>query len=272
MRQFKGKNINIGIGCEIHESVEISEGANITIGDHCYLGPGVKIMDGNFKLGDYSKIFDRTFINPMNYIDLGHLTWIGQNSVLDGTGGIKAGNFLGVGINSALYSHIRHGDITEGCLYESDKELIIGDDVWFVGMCLVSPVVVESKSMAMLGSTIVKKMEYNHVYGGNPARDITAKLGSPWKDNSIDEKTDMMHRLIRDYQEDVQLEFDKDQIVVVDKFPARMDDRMYYNVQTREYTKTNSENQIKFNKWLFKYRAKFIPLVIEKTRKNDKQE
>ena len=55
-----------------------------------------------------------------------------------------------------------------------NKELITGDDVWFVGMCLVSPVVVESKSMAF-GFYYCKNMEYNKAYAGNPAIDITKK-------------------------------------------------------------------------------------------------
>ena len=129
-----------GIGCYIDKSVIIMDGANVELGDHVYIGPNVKILPGNLKIGDYSKIHDGVYINPKKHILLGHLAWIGQNSILDGTGGITAGNFLGVGIGSSLYSHIRHGDILEGSLYEKDKELIIEDDVWFVGMCLVSPI------------------------------------------------------------------------------------------------------------------------------------
>jgi acetyltransferase-like isoleucine patch superfamily enzyme len=262
MMSFESNNnIKCGVGCEIHESVEISDGAHIELGDHCYIGPGVKIMPGNLKLGDYSKIFDRTFINPMNGIQLGHLAWVGQNCVLDGTGGISAGNFLGAGINTALYSHIRHGDITEGCLYENEKKMIIGDDVWFVGMCLVSPIIAEDKSMAMLGSTIVKNMECNHVYGGSPAKDLTSKIGNPWKNNGTAQKLKLVKDHLDHYCNEVEPGFEKDSIVVVDEFPKDMDDRSFYNVKTRQYTKNNTRAQVSFNKWLFKYRAKFVPLV-----------
>mgnify|MGYP003705888047 CR=1 FL=1 len=258
--QIKSKEVSIGVGCQIHESLEIHENAKVTIGDHCYLGPGIKILSGNFTLGDYSKIHDRVNINPKRHVNLGHLSWIGQGSILDGTGGLVAGNYLGVGINSCLYSHIRHGDIGEGCKYDLDKELTIEDDVWFVGMCLVSPVHVESKSVAFLGSTIVKKMEYNKVYAGNPAKDITNKVGEPWSSISVENKHLTMIKHIDDYSL-INKNFDKEMIVVVgDDSEIKNDNRVYYNVSKRTFTKKNHKSEIEFNKWLFPYKFKFSPV------------
>ena len=54
-KNIRSKNVNIGVGCSIHESVEIFEGANVTIGDHSYIGPGVKILPGNFSLATILK-------------------------------------------------------------------------------------------------------------------------------------------------------------------------------------------------------------------------
>ena len=247
-----------GVGCEIHKSANISKNADVILGDYVYIGPNVKISDGIVRIGDYSKIHDNVYINPKLHVTLGHLSWIGQGTILDGTGGIIAGNYLGVGINSALYSHIRHGDILQGCKYNMNKELIIGDDVWFVGMCLVSPIKAENKSMAMLGSVITKNMELNHVYGGNPAKDLTEKIGVPWNDISIDKKmADMTSNMLEYYREDPS--FDIDSIHIVEEYPEKMDDRTFYNITDRTYTKKHSLNEVKFNKWLFKYKAKFIP-------------
>ena len=49
-------NIKQGVGCFIHPSVQIMDGANVTLGDHVYIGENVKIMPGEFSIGDYSKI------------------------------------------------------------------------------------------------------------------------------------------------------------------------------------------------------------------------
>lgn len=260
-KNIKSKNVQIGIGCSIHETVEIFEGANVIIGDHCVIGPGVKILPGVFTLGDYSKIHDRVNINPKNYVKLGHLSWFGQGCIIDGTGGLNAGNFLGAGINSCLYSHIRHGDITEGCRYDMNKELIIGDDVWFVGMCLVSPVKVESKSIAFLGSTIVKNMDFNRVYAGNPAKDITSKVGEPWKNVTLDEKVAKLNRFIEQFCKIKNV--DKDQFVIVEKpEDIKNDGRTYYNILDRTFSKTNEKNEVALNKWLFPYKCKFSPINI----------
>lgn len=255
------KNFKIGIGSEIDAAVQIVDAEEVKIGDYCYIGPKVRIIGGRFTVGDYSKIHNHTYIYSKKYVLLSHNTWVGQNTTLDGTGGIQAGNFLGIGIGSALYSHIRDGDVLEGCRYNRDKELIIENDVWFVGMCLVSPIKAEAKSMALLGSVVVKDMKYNHIYGGNPASDLTEKLGPPWREVSIEEKVSKMNEYIDTYIREVDPSFDRELLVVVEDFPEVLDDRVFYNVKSREYTKHNYEKEKEFNKWLFPFRAKFAPRI-----------
>jgi acetyltransferase-like isoleucine patch superfamily enzyme len=249
---------HIGIGVRIDQSVEFINVEKLFLGDYVYLGPGVRIIGGSFAVGDYSKVHNNCYIYSKNYIHLGHNTWIGQGTHLDGTGGIKVGHFMGVGINSALYSHIRHGDITEGCNFEKDSILEIGDDVWLVGMCLVSPVKVADKSLALLGSVITRDMEFNKVYGGNPAIDLTSKVGEPWKQTSLDEKVNSLNRHLNEYSK-INSEFIRDSVFVSDSFPSEPSGRTCYNVASREYIKTNSKEEYLLNSWLFPYRAKFKP-------------
>jgi acetyltransferase-like isoleucine patch superfamily enzyme len=250
--------IKQGVGCFIHKSAQISNEADIELGDHVYIGEHVKILPGKLKIGDYSKIHSGTYINPAGGITMGHLTWIGQNCIIDGTGGILAGNYLGVGMGSSLYSHIRQGDITEGCRFDKNKKLIIGDDVWFVGMCLVSPIIAHDKSMAMLGSVITKDMNLNTIYGGNPAIEISSKMGLQFEENTIDRKIELFNNHVMEYS---QLHNISDlNILLVQEYPEHLDNHItYYNIADRTYTKTNNANEVAFNKWLFKYKSKFIP-------------
>lgn len=252
------QDCQIGCGVRIDPTAEFINVEKLYLGDYSYIGPGVRIIGRSFAIGDYSKVHNNCYIYAKNYVHLGHNTWIGQGVHLDGTGGIKAGHFMGVGINSALYSHIRHGDITEGCNYDSNSFLEIGDDVWFVGMCLVSPIKAADKSLAFLGSVVTRNMEFNHVYGGNPAKDITHKVGTPWRKLSLDQKTMSLLSHIRDYAE-VNPKFDRDSVFVSDSFPADISGRTCFNVATREYIKTNSESEFLLNSWLFSYKAKFKP-------------
>jgi acetyltransferase-like isoleucine patch superfamily enzyme len=249
----------IGTGVFIHPSAVFQDLDYLEIGDYSYIGPDVRVIGGSFKVGDYSKIHNMTYIYAKNGITLGHCSWIGQGSHLDGTGGITAGNFLGVGINSALYSHIRHGDTLQGCRFEKNGSLVIGDDVWFVGMCLVSPIVAADKSMAMLGSVITKNMLPNSVYGGNPAIDLTPKLGAPWLEISIEEKMQKFQILKTEFFS-AHPSFDPEAI----QFGVEdtIDDKSvtYYSITSRKYTKKKTDVEVAFNRWIFGYKAKFSPL------------
>jgi acetyltransferase-like isoleucine patch superfamily enzyme len=259
------KNISkskIGIGVEMHPSAQIHDLEELVIGDHTYIGPSVRINGGGvFKIGDYSKIHNNVYINARGYIEFGHCTWIGQGSHIDGTGKLVAGNYMAAGINSALYTHIRHGDVLEGCNYERDGILTIGHDVWLAGSCLVNPVRIGDKSMALLGSVIVHNMKKNTLYMGNPAEDITKKLRLvPWSEVNIAEKRNNMQFLIDEYC--LQNNLEKEILQVVhDYLPLDQEDKnvTYYNINNRTYTKRNSNIEVAFNKDIFRYKAKFIP-------------
>jgi acetyltransferase-like isoleucine patch superfamily enzyme len=248
---------NIGIGSKIHNSVEFLGLNSINIGDHVEIGDNVRFIgNGDVYIGDYSKIFRNSLFISRNLIKLGEVSWIGERSTIDGTGELVAGDFIGVGIGSCLYSHIQHGDVTEGCTYDRKSSLLIGDDVWFVGECFVSPVVVKNKSMAMLGSVIIKDMEENHIYGGNPAKDLTDKIGNPWKYVSLEEKESRLSKLLDEGC--LQNNLDRSQFKVVEKVSDNSDNGItYYCLSNRTYTKRNSIEEIKMNKWLFNSKAKF---------------
>lgn len=250
---------NIGFNSKIHESVDFGNLNSLIIGDNVEIGENVKFVgSGDVYIGDYSKIHRNSLFIARGSIRLGNCTWIGERSTIDGTGKLWAGDFLGVGIGACLYSHIQHGDVTEGSKYDRKSELIIGDDVWFVGECFVSPIVAKNKSMAMLGSVIIKDMEENHIYGGNPAKDLTDKIGNPWREVSLEEKIDKVKDLIEAGCKEMNL--NKDQFEVVDYLSKNYDSqKTYYIVGDRQYTKNNNKDEIKMNNWLFSAKAKFNP-------------
>lgn len=236
----------------------------VYLGDHVEIHESVKFVgDGEVFIGDYTKIHAGTLIIAQGDMSIGEVCWIGQNSVLDSTGGLEMGNFVGVGIGSSLYSHIKHGDLSEGCNLVGEKRLVIGDDAWFVGQCLVNPVNVAPKSVAMLGSVVVKDMEFNHVYGGNPAQDITHKMGVPWEDEvDLGEKLKRVESLVEHGRQKFGLDIDDHDYRVVVGMPEELEPGVtYYDVDSRTYTKTNYIGEVQLNKWLFSARAKFKSLV-----------
>ena len=252
------KNINVdelilGKNVTISDSA-IIRGLNgnskkIVIGDNTYIGDNVQIIIDELTIGDYCKIHHHTNIHGYKPLTIGHNAWIGQGTIIDSIGGVTIGNNCGIGAYSQLWSHIRYGDPLEGCNYESKKELIIGNDVWFVGHCIVSPIVAKDKSMALVGSVITKDMEYNHIYGGSPANDLTNKIKPQFKEITIEEKRNIINQFI--IPKNIRIIENDDDII--------SDEISYFNITNRTYTKRGTDEEIVFMKQLQNKLIKFVP-------------
>lgn len=248
----------------VDPSAKIDKNVSLELGDMTTIGPGVRIVgNGRVKFGDYCKIHDNCFINtgPNGYVEFGHNCWFGERTILDGIGGLKGGNNIGIGIASHLYTHIAHGDTIEGCRFKSSKMMTIEDDVWFVGQCLVSPIHAKAKSMAMLGSVIVKNMDSNRVYAGSPAIDITDKIGAPWEVRTAQEKFVMLEEMKLQYMKlnNINEEFSIESCYDIPPLEERRLGTTYISVNSRKYTKLLTKTERDFMSWLTSYRGRFIP-------------
>lgn len=256
---FQVENIKIGVGTIIEPTVVIrginGKAKNIVIGDHCYIGHNVQIICDEFEIGDYSKIQHDCNIHGYKPCKIGHNLWMGQFSIIDSIGGCEIGNNCGIGAHSQLWSHIKYGDKLEGCKFSMEKQMKIGNDVWFVGHCIVSPIIAEDKSMAMVGSVITKNMEYNRIYAGSPAVSISEKIGFQFDNISIDEKYERMLKLIKEWKGD------SSKIVILKEEIDEQEemDITYFYINNRTYTKRNTDAEISFMKFLLPDNAKFIP-------------
>lgn len=260
---FQAEEIYIGKNTIIEPSVKI-RGVNgrakkIVIGDNCYIGENVQIICDDFSVGDYSKIQHNTNIHGYLPCHIGHNAWIGQFTIIDSIGGTTIGNNCGIGAHSQIWSHIKFGDTLEGCKFLSEKPMIIGNDVWFVGHCIVSPIIASDKSMAMVGSVVTKDMNFNEIYAGSPAKSISDKIGYQFKDVRVEEKLDKMKVFIREWKSNsksIQIVSDSSEI------DFSNENISYFNVTDRTYTKNGTEDEISFMKFLLPARAKFTPIII----------
>lgn len=226
------------------------QGDNIVIGDGSWIGDDVQILCDNFELGDYCKIHNHTTIHGNQPIKIGHNAWIGQGTIIDGLGGITIGNNCGIGAYSQLWSHIRYGDPLKGCNYNSSKPLVVGDDVWFVGHCIVSPITAKNRSMALVGSVITKDMEEDHIYGGSPAKDLTGKVPPQFSNITLEDKWKMF--------EEIQI---PEGIVLVDddqNIPEVLE-HSYFNIADGTYTKRLTVVEIEFMRTMQSMLFKFTP-------------
>lgn len=222
----------------------------VVIGDNTYIGDSVQIIVDDFEIGDYCKVHHHVNFHGYKPLKIGHNAWIGQGTIIDSIGGTTIGNNFGVGAYSQLWSHARWGDPLAGCNYsEVSRPLIIGDDVWLVGHCIVSPVIIENKAMALVGSVITKDMKENRIYGGAPAKDLTDKLSSQFRNISLEEKREMLNK----FELPNGIEWIEDSAQIVDESIS------YFNISDRTYTKRGTDVEVAFMKKLQSKLIKFVP-------------
>lgn len=260
MENIQANQIEIGQGVVIHPSAIIrgidGPAKRIRLGDQVFIGAGVQIICDDFEIGDYGKIHHQVTIHGYSPCSIGNNAWIGQFSIIDSIGGTKIGDNCGIGAHSQLWSHIKYGDTLEGCRFNSQNPLRIGNDVWFVGHCIVGPIQAEDKSMALAGSVVTQDMEYNQIYAGSPAKSITLKIGYQFEDVEIGEKMKRLRKYL------VESGANSDKIVLVEdemEIEWGKIEKSYFAIKQRKYTKRRSDDEVKFMKYLLPEKAKFTP-------------
>jgi acetyltransferase-like isoleucine patch superfamily enzyme len=249
--EFTNKK-RVRIGKNVRISVE-----KLDIGDGVLIGDNVTIEGTYVSIGDYTVIRENTQILGKSNFIIGMCCWVGQGCILDATDSMVIGNGVGIGAHSQLWTHIRFGDPLEGCLWNNTKPMVIEDDVWFVGHCLISPIHAKKKSMAMLGSVVSKDMEENHIYAGVPAKDITEKIGPQFEIKSVNEKYQFMVDELNSFSLTHNI---NERIQIVKDWPNFLSQEVsYFNVTTRQYTKRLTEIEMDFMLHLLML-IKFYPL------------
>src|SRR5439155_23822270 len=118
-------------------------------------------------------------------------------SVIDSLGTTRIGNGVGARAHRQLWTHMYSGDLLHGCRFGSHRPLVIEDDVWFVGHCVVSPIRARARSMAMVGSVVTKDMDADQIYSGVPATNMTARFGPQYREVALGEKRPRLESYLR---------------------------------------------------------------------------
>jgi acetyltransferase-like isoleucine patch superfamily enzyme len=181
----------------------------VEIGDYCSFGPGVKFvcMGGHVRIGDWTTLHDQCLVLCGRGVSIGAHCWFGQNCVIDGTGGITIGRGVRVGMYSQLWSHVAAGEQIEGCTLYGERPVVIGDDTWLVGSCIVaSGVTLGRRTVALIGSNITRSWPDGSVIAGTPA---ASKPGLDfYKPVTLDDKWRMLQGWLDTMGEELALDID----------------------------------------------------------------
>lgn len=248
--EIHAKEVHVGRGVVVEPGVVITgrsgPAESVTLGDFCYIGRETRIIVPQFRLGDYSKLNAYSFCHGERPMQIGRNCWIGGQVVLDSIGGLDIDDNVGIGAHSQLWTHIKFGDVVEGCRFNSSRYLHVGRDAWFVGHCIVSPVAVGERSMAMVGSVVTRDMLPNRVYAGVPAKDVTEKLGPQFEERTTDQKAERLQKILDAFFEE-RPQY-RGQLVVARGPGERREGICSLDVSTRTYTRTRSEAEVAFFK------------------------
>jgi acetyltransferase-like isoleucine patch superfamily enzyme len=237
----------------------------VRIGDGAAFGDNVVVNSTTFEIGDFATVYNSCFFPGPGSLFIGHNFWLGTGAIVDCQGGTRIGNNVGVGAGSQLWTHMVFGDVLAGCRFHSRKQLIIHDDVWFVGQCLVSPITAGPRSMALLGSLVVRDMEADHTYGGAPAADVTSRVGSQFNPTSPQERRANLYSRIESFaaKSGERQVFSKVRIATEGgDLRDASDSVTVFNVVDRTYSKNGSDLERRLIRFLLP-EAKFVPVSFE---------
>lgn len=159
MKMIENSNVILGQKSSIDPTAEIviQSGGKLVIGRYVKIGPNVRIIinTGVVEIGDWSTIHANCLLLCEKNLSIGRHCWFGQNSIIDGTGGLTIKDGVRVGMYSQIWTHVAAGERIEGCRLYSVKPTLIEKDVWLVGSCTVgSGITIGEKTICMNGSNL----------------------------------------------------------------------------------------------------------------------
>ena len=173
--------------------------SRVEIGDNVCIGDDVRILAGDITIGDYTVIHNHTVIYGYSSVAIGACNWIGQNVILNCTAPLTIGRGCTISALSNIWTHFGGGDPLQGCRYDSVKPATLGDDVWIGVQASMAPVAIGNRALVLAGSIVTRDIGENRVVGGNPAADLTDKLGPPYTDRPDAEKFERLCKLLREF-------------------------------------------------------------------------
>jgi acetyltransferase-like isoleucine patch superfamily enzyme len=250
--------------------------AKAVIGDNNIINDNTRIfIHGEFIVGDWNVFHNDMLIMPEDIMKIGHNCWFGQNTILDGTGGLEIGNGVRIGMYSQIWTHVASGEQMEGCTLFAKRKTIIHDDVWLVGSCVVSSgIELGRRSTALINSVITKNTLADSAYAGSPAKIMeNVKFYLP---KTLDEKFDMLKVWIEEFvvinAKEFKVESDENELilsnlkenqtVIFTKGNDKLSDlsQSIFYLSDKTFNKTNSVTERMIYKFLYGNKARFLPL------------
>jgi acetyltransferase-like isoleucine patch superfamily enzyme len=289
---IKAEKIYLGSNAIIEHDTKIGaikgEMQSLHMGDESLIGFNSQVLAPEFKIGDYTRIFNSALCSGYKPITLGHNCWVGQSAILNSAEILTIGNNVRMGGNIQIWTHVASGELLEGCRFFSEKPITIEDNVWLMGFGhTISPgVTLARNSIIMSGSVVSRNTEPYHTYSGIPARDITESLRG-WNFPSQHEKFLMLRRFTDEFKEEYPeyrqsvhcldlrqedeldgfkmfIQLDEPNLIFLKETENLQSLESYphtfFDLKTKKYLKKRTPIEIKWMKFSIGHKARFTPL------------
>lgn len=126
------------------------------------------------KMGKNVIIYPGVWIAPGYNLEVGNKVDISKDVIIITKGGVKIGNRVLIGYRTQIHSGNHFIPKKPEKIFESGevlKPVVIEDDVWIGGNCMILPGVTIGRGTVIAGGSVVTKdVPAYCIYGGNPAR------------------------------------------------------------------------------------------------------
>lgn len=248
---------------------------SVTIGDNNIINDNTRIfIHGKFNMGDWNVLHNDMLLMAEQHLYIGHNCWFGQNTILDGAGGLVIGNGVRVGMYSQVWTHVASGEQIEGCTLYSKRETIIEDDVWLVGSCIVgSGLKLGWRSVALINSVLTKDTLPDRAYAGSPAK--LMEKAKFYVEKSLDEKFDLLSSWLNNFvlmNSNLTLKNLNSKFLILENMETKekvifsknnyneikKSESVFY-LEDKTFIKTNSLLERQVYKYLYNNKARFLP-------------
>lgn len=170
---------HLGKDCRVDKGVIFNHPKQIYIGDNCLVLHGALLYGrSNAKIGLYLEkevtIREYAYVDAhWGFISIGEGSWLGPHSLIYGNGGLRIGKNVLIAGLTTIAPH-NHGfdriDIPIKFQPETQKGIVIEDDVWIGANCVITDGVTISKgSVIGAGSVVTKDIPPYSIAVGTPA-------------------------------------------------------------------------------------------------------
>jgi acetyltransferase-like isoleucine patch superfamily enzyme len=252
------EELTLGVGVEIGAGTVI-KCKRAVIGDFTLIGDHVTIRTPDFRLGDYSRLNAHSYAGGRKHLYIGRNGYYGRGCYFDSNGGLTLEDNTAFGAYSQVWTHCQHGDQIFGLnpRWHTERELIVRKDAWCIGRVVISNATeIGERALVLNESNVLHNIPADTTWAGNPAKDVTDKLGRQFEELSDDEKALRLYAEIRRFENRTGYFGFLSSRSCEAKFGT--DPRVtYFSVSERTYTKRRTAAEVAFMRFTS---GKFVPI------------